>query len=130
MRELSRRFCRRECLFRRCGLLRAHDTRADDQRKAGANHPASCVREFSAGDDAAHDCAAGLSDFWIVVGVKSLHHTSHRSGRCICFAPARAVWRLVSVVVVAANAIPVSLDTADFVCYEPQLGSRHVAWQA
>ena len=130
LRELSGRFCRWERLLRRCGLLRANDARADGQSKAGADHPASSVREFSAGDDAAHDCAAGLSDRRIVAVAESVHDPFTRSGRRVCFAIARAAWRLVSLVVVAANEIPVSLGNADFICDQPHPRSRHRAWQA
>jgi hypothetical protein len=43
----------------------------------------------------------------------------------ICFAIACAAWRLVSLVVVAANEIPVSLGDAHFICDQPHSRSRH-----
>ena len=58
--------------------------------------------------------------------------TAHatRSGRRVRFAIAWVAWRLVSLVVVAANEIPVSLGNADFICDQPHPRSRNGAWQA
>ncbi len=41
VRELSGRFCRRERLFHRCGLLRADDSGADVRKKPGISRPSS-----------------------------------------------------------------------------------------
>ena len=41
VRELSGRFCRRERLFHRCGLLRTDDTGADVREKPGISRPSS-----------------------------------------------------------------------------------------
>jgi hypothetical protein len=81
----------------------------------------------SAGDDLAHDAPD-----YLIVALHFLNpFTAHAPiQQARLFRIARAVWRLVSLVVVAANEISVSLGNADFVCDQPYPRSRHGAWQA
>ncbi len=65
-----------------------------------------------------------------VASAKAVHGARARFGRGICFAVACAAWRLVSLVVVTRNAIPLSLGNADSVCDQSHSRSRDGAWQA
>src|SRR4029077_4769058 len=64
----------------------------------------------------------------IVAFPESVHGACTRSGWRVCFAIARAAWRLVSLVVGAPNEIPVWLGNADFICDQPHPCSWHGAW--
>ena len=77
-------------------IVTRDDACEDGQEKPGLIIRHHAFENFPAGDDSAHDCAAGLSDCWIIVVLKSVHDACHRFGRRIYFAIARVARRLVS----------------------------------
>ena len=127
MCELSGGFCRREYLFHGCGLLRADDASAALRRASRINCPSSRFRKFSQRHKPAYDRAARLFNSGIVESVEAVRCLGaptaspartgrappSRSGWRIHFAIAGVGRRLVSLVVVAANAISLSLGIAD-----------------
>src|SRR4029453_19032747 len=130
VRELSGCIRRRERLFHRCRLLCANDARADVRENAGVNCTSSRFRKFSRRNDSAHHCAARLSHSRVVHPAETLYDTRIRSGRGAYFATARSTGRLVSVVVVTANEIPLRLGNSDFICNQSDPCSRNRAWPA
>jgi len=96
-------------------LLCTDDTGADVRGKAGANCAASRFRKFSSGNNSTYDSAARLSNRWPVDVAKAVHGARDRSGWGACIATARTAGRLVSLVVVATNEIPVSRRDAGLI---------------
>ena len=127
MRELSGRFRCGERLFHGRGLLRADDARADVREKAGVNRAASRFRKFSRRNDSAYDRASRLPDPCVSGRAETFHRTRNRFSGCADLAAARASWRLVSVVVVAANEPPVSVDNARSLRDQPGSRARNQA---
>ena len=115
VRELSGRFHCWERLFHRRRLLRADDARADVRENSGIDRASSRFRKFSAGNNSPHDRAAGLSNPWLVDLAGAFYRAWNRFGGRVNLTHARTDWRLVSLVVVAANEVPVSLGVADSV---------------
>src|SRR6266436_7363220 len=112
VRELSGRFRRQKYLFQRRRLLLADDARANLRRTSRAGRASSRFREFSARNNTAHNCAARLFNFLTIDLAEAIHSARNRFSRRSCFATSRAVRRLVSLVVVAANETPLSLGDA------------------
>ena len=118
--ELSGCFCLREYLFHRRGLLRKDDACADVLRASRVDRTAR-LRELPDRNDSAHNCAAGLSHSRLVELAETIHGACARSGRHTDLAVARAARRLVSLVVVTANEISLSLGDADSYAISPIL---------
>ena len=105
LRELSGRFCRGKHLFHGCRLLCANDARADVLGTSGIDRTPSRVRELPDRHDSAYNCAARLSHSRVVDSAAAIQRPSDRRGRRVHFAVARAVRRLVSLVVVRETSI-------------------------
>src|SRR5207302_922678 len=78
----------------------------------------------------AHDRSVRLSHSWTVAFAEAILGTRTRVGGGIHFAAACAVWRLVSLVVVTPNEVPLSLGDADPVRDQSHSRSRDGTWQA
>src|SRR5206468_13043844 len=85
---------------------------------------------FSARNKSTHDCAARLSHSRTFASAKAIDgaHAGFRGS--IHLAVASVAWRLVSLVVVTPNEIPVSLGHVGLVRHQSHSGSRDGAWQA
>src|SRR6266404_2174426 len=130
VRELSGRFRRRRYLFQRRRLLLADDARANLRRTSRAGRASSRFREFSARNNTAHNCAARLFNFLTIDFAEAIHSACNRFSRRSCFATSRAVRRLVSLVVVAANETPLSLGDAHSLWNQPDSRSWNGAGSA
>src|SRR5207244_13311553 len=130
VRYLSGGLDRRARLCVRCGLLRADDSGADVRKTPGISRPSSQLCKFPGGNNSAHNCAARLSDPRIDTGANPFYWAWDRFSRRDRFTVACAVWWLVSLVVVAANEVSLSLGDADRLRDQPGSCARNGTWTA